>query len=98
MGLDIRKGNFKSLLDRLQNLLVLVRGDERDSKTLGTETACTTDAVQIRVRIGGEIIVDSKVDTLDIDTTSKNVGSDTDTLVKFLEFLVAADTGGGSVQ
>jgi hypothetical protein len=71
----------------------LLAADEGDTETLGTETTSTTDAVKVRVGIAGKIVVDGKVDTLDIDTTTKDVGSDTDTLVELLELLVALDTG-----
>ena len=48
--------------------------------------------MEVRVSISGQIVVDGQVDTLDIDTTSENVGGDTDTLVEILELLVAFDT------
>jgi ligand-binding sensor protein len=48
--------------------------------------------VQVGVCIRGQIVVDGKVDTLNIDTTSENISSDTDTLVEFLELFVAFDT------
>ena len=87
----LRQGNFETLLNLLQNLLILVTADEGDGETLGTETTGTTNTVKVRVSIAGEIVVDGKVDALDIDTTSENVGSDTDTLVEVLEFLVTLD-------
>lgn len=48
--------------------------------------------MEVGVGVTGEIVVDGKVDTLDINTTSENVGSDTDTLVELLELSVALDT------
>lgn len=89
---NVRKGDFESLLNGLEHILVLVGGDKRDCKTLGTETAGTTDTVEVRVGISRQIVVDSQVDTLDVDTTTEDVGGDTDTLVELLELLVAADT------
>ena len=53
--------------------------------------------MQVRVGISGQVIVDGKVDTLNIDTTTENIGGDTDTLVEFLELFVALDTGGSLV-
>lgn len=90
---NLRQSDFESLLDGLEHLLVLLAADKGDTETLGTETTSTTDAVKVRVGITRKIVVDGKVDTLDIDTTTKDVGSDTDTLVELLEFLVAFDTG-----
>ena len=51
--------------------------------------------MQVRVSIAGQIVVDGQVDTLDIDTTAKDVGGDADTLVEFLELLVALDAVAG---
>jgi hypothetical protein len=91
-GRDLRKGNFKSLLNLLEHLLVILIADERDGETLGTETTGTTDTVQVRVGIAGKIVVDGQVDSLDINTTTKHVGGDTDTLVELLELFVTFDT------
>jgi hypothetical protein len=71
----------------------LLAADEGDTETLGTETTSTTDAMKVGVGIARKIVVDGKVDTLDIDTTTEDVGSDTDTLVELFELLVALDTG-----
>jgi hypothetical protein len=88
----LRESHFESLLDLLQDLLVAVIADERDSQTLGTESTSTTDTVEIRVGIRRQIVVDGEVDTLDINTTAKHISSDADSLLEFLELLVAADT------
>jgi hypothetical protein len=70
----------------------LLAADEGDTETLGTETTSTTDTVKVGVGVTRKIVVDGKVDTLDINTTTEDVGSDTDTLVEFLELLVTLDT------
>ena len=91
-GWYIRKSNLEALLDILQDLLIILVAHERDGKTLGTETTGTTDAVKVGVGIGGEIVVDGEVDTLDIDTTTEDVSGNTDTLVELLELFVTFDT------
>ena len=48
--------------------------------------------MKVAVGIGGEIVVDGQVDTLDIDTSAEDVSGDTDTLVEFFELFVALDT------
>jgi hypothetical protein len=93
----LRKSDFESLLDILQDLLILRSADEGDGKTLGTETTGATYTVQVRVGICRQIVIDGKVDPLNIDTTSEHVCGDTDTLVEFLELFVALDTGGSLV-
>jgi hypothetical protein len=87
----IRKSDFEALLDLLENLLVLVGGDKRDGETLGSETAGTTNTMQVRVGIGRQIVVDRQVDALNIDTAAKDISGDTDALVKLLEFFVPAN-------
>lgn len=70
----------------------MVTADERDRKTLGTESTSTTDTVKVGVSISRKIVVDRQVDTFNVDTTSKDIGGDADSLVELLEFLVALDT------
>jgi hypothetical protein len=48
--------------------------------------------MEVRVSIRWEIVIDGKIDSLDIDTTTKDIGGNTDTLVEFLELFVAFDT------
>lgn len=48
--------------------------------------------MQVRVSVGGEIVVDGEVDALDINTTAEDISGNTDTLVELLELLVALDT------
>lgn len=89
----LRKGDFESLLNLLENLLVLLGAHKGDGKTLGTETTGTTDTVEVGAGIVGQIVVDGQVDSLNVDTTSEDISGDTDALLEFLELLVAADTG-----
>lgn len=89
----LRKGDFESLLNLLENLLVLLGAHKGDGKTLGTETTGTTDTVEVGAGIVGQIVVDGQVDSLNVDTTSEDISGDTDALLELLELLVAADTG-----
>lgn len=57
-GCDIRKSDLETFLYRLEDLLILIRAHKRDGETLGTETAGTADAMEVRVRINGQIVVD----------------------------------------
>jgi hypothetical protein len=98
LRVHLRKGNLESLLDGLEDLLVLLTAHKGDGETLGTETTGTTDTVEVRVGISRQVVVDGKVDTLNIDTTAEDVSGNTDTLVELLEFLVTLDTKRGSVK
>ena len=54
-------------------------GKEVDGNTLTTETAGTTDTVDVVLTVGGEVKVDDQGNLLDIDTTGQKVGGDEDT-------------------
>lgn len=90
---DVRKGNLEALFDVLENLLIVFAAHEGDGQALGTETAGTSNTVQVGVGIRRQVVVDGKVDALDIDTTPEHIGGDTDTRPEFLELLVPFDTG-----
>ena len=89
---NLRKSNFESLLNCLENLLVCFVGNKRDGETLGSETTSTTNTMEVRVSIAWKIVVDGQVNTLNINTTTEDIGCNTDTLVELLELLVALDT------
>ncbi len=65
-------------LELTEDAGVLV-GDEVDRNTLLTETTGTTNAVDVVLKGGGEIVVDDEGDLLNVDTTSEEVGGDEDT-------------------
>jgi hypothetical protein len=48
--------------------------------------------MEVRVCLVGHIVVDGDVDSLDINTTTKDIGGDADTGLELLELLVALDT------
>lgn len=48
--------------------------------------------MEVRVSVSGGIVVDDDVDTLDVDTTTKDVGGDEDTLLEGLELLETRNT------
>lgn len=48
--------------------------------------------MQIRICIAWKVIIDSQINTFDINSPTENIGSDTDALVELLELLVAFDT------
>lgn len=65
----------------------VIGGNEVDSNTLTAETTTTTDAVDVVLTVGGEIVVDDKGDLLDVDATSEEIGGDQDTGRTRAEFL-----------
>lgn len=91
-GQNILNLSREAVLDLLQDLLVLLAADERDGQTLGAKATGTTNTVKVRVGLGGQVVVDGNIDTLNINTTAEDVGGNTDTTVELLELLVAFDT------
>jgi hypothetical protein len=57
----------------------IVSGDEVDGNTLTSETSTTTNAMDVVLTVGGQVVVDDEGDLLDIDTTGEQVGGDEDT-------------------
>ncbi len=57
----------------------IIGGDEVDSHTLPSESAATTDTMDVVLTVGGEIVVDDERDLLDVDAASEKIGSDEDT-------------------
>ncbi len=47
--------------------------------------------MEIRVSIAGQVVVDGQVDALNVNTAAEDIGGNADSLVEFLEFLVAFD-------
>jgi hypothetical protein len=48
--------------------------------------------MEVRVGVGGEIVIDGQVDALDVDAAAEDVSGDTDALVEFFKFFVAFNT------
>ena len=88
----LRKFDFEALLDVLEDSLIVRVADERDAETLGTETTRTTDTVKIRVGLVRHVVVDSNIDTLNVDTTTEDISRNADTSLEILELLVSLDT------
>lgn len=95
---EFGKRNFEALLNRLKNSLILRAADEGDTETLGSETTGTTDTVEVRISLVGHVVVNGDVDTLNVDTTTKNVSGYTDTSLEVLELLVTLNTVSLSAQ
>ena len=91
LGWPLGNLNGKALLDSIKDLAILLARDKRERQTLRTETTGTTDTVEIRVGIIGEIVVDGDIDLSEIDSSPKDVGGDTNTGFIALELVVALD-------
>jgi hypothetical protein len=63
------------LLDDLDESGILGE-DKVDGGTLATETASTTDSVDVVLLLVGQLVVDNEADLLDVDTTGEEIGGD----------------------
>jgi hypothetical protein len=57
----------------------VIGSDEVDGHALASETSTTTDAMDVVLAVGGQVVVDDKGHLLDIDTTGKEISGDEDT-------------------
>lgn len=94
----LRDLGLESVLDLLQDGLILLAADKGDAEPLGTETTGATDTMEVRVRVGGQVVVDGQIDALDVDAPAEDIGGDADALVEFFEFFVAFDAGKSLVE
>ena len=56
--------------------MTLTRGDEQQRVTLTTGAAGTTDAVDVRLRVMRDVVVDDVGDSIHVEASSGNVGRD----------------------
>jgi len=54
----------------------VISSDEVDGNTLTSETTTTTDAVNVVLAVGRQVVVDDQGNLLDIDTTGEEIGGD----------------------
>lgn len=57
----------------------IIGGDEVDSDTLSPESTATSDAMDVVLTVGGEIVVDDQGNLLDVDATGQKIGGNEDT-------------------
>jgi len=85
-------GDSEAVLNLLKDGLVLIRGNECDGETLGAESAGTADAVEVCVCVGGHVVVEDNVNTLEVNTSAEDVGRDKNTRAVVLEGGVSFNT------
>lgn len=88
-----RDSRLEPRLNVLDDIFVLIIAHETDTQALGAEATGTPDPVEIAIGIIGQIVVDGKIDALDIDPTTKNVCRNANTLIELFEFFVTLDAG-----
>ena len=91
-GWQLADLHLEALLDFSQDFLVLGCLHECDRETLGSESACAADSVQVFVALFGHVEVEHDVDLLDVDTAAENLSRDQDSVFELLESVVDFDS------
>lgn len=89
---ELSHGHLEALLNRFQYGLILRAAHERDTKTLGSKTTSTTDTMEIGISLVRHIVIDSNVDALNVNTTTKDISGNTNTSLELLELFITLDT------
>mmetsp|Transcript_11140 Transcript_11140/g.34135 ORF Transcript_11140/g.34135 Transcript_11140/m.34135 type:complete len:230 (+) Transcript_11140:436-1125(+) len=88
---QLRDGNLEPTLHIVQHLRILVGRDERNRQALRAETACAADAMKVRVCFGRHVVVDYNVDSLHINTSTKDVCRHKNALLEIFEGFVPSN-------
>lgn len=80
--------NFESVLNCLQNVVVLLAWDEWNGKTLSSESSGSSNSVEVLVWLVWHVEVDDNVDLFNIDSSSKDISGYHDSIFGFLELVV----------
>ena len=66
------------VLAKVNEELCVAAGDEIDGNAFAAEASRSTDAVDVFGSVRGEIVIDDKVDLLDVNATAHEIGGDQD--------------------
>ena len=81
--------DFESVLDVVESLGVGLIRNHSDGQAFCAEATRSRHAMQIRVGIFGHVVVEDDVHSLDVHTTTEQVGCYQDAFLEILELLVA---------
>lgn len=84
--------DLESTLDFCENLFVLRRRNKGDTETFGAKSTGTTNTMKVRISFGRYIIVNGNIDALDINSSSKDVSTNSNSLLKCLELFVSSNS------
>lgn len=91
-GWQLADLHLETLLDFSQDFLVLGCLHECDRETLGSESACAADSVQVFVALFGHVEVEHDVDLLNVDAAGEEFGGDQNAVLELLEAVVDFDS------
>ena len=91
-GWQLADLHLETLLDFSQDFLVLGCLYECDCETLGSESACAADSVQVFVALFGHVEVEHDVDLLNVDAAGEKFGCNQNAVLELLEAVVDFDS------
>ena len=91
-GWQLADLHLEALLDLSQHFLVLGCLYEGNRETLGSESACSANSVQVVITLFGHVEVKHDVDLLDVDAAAEKFGGNQDAVLETLEAVVDSDS------
>jgi len=89
---ELLDADLEARLHLLEDFRVLLGAHHANSETLGTESTGTCNAMQVSITILRHVVVEHDVDTLDIDTSTKQVRRDKNSALEVLELRVTVQS------
>lgn len=89
---QLRDVHVESVLHVVQSLRVCLIADERDGQSFGSESSGASNTMQVSVRVFRHVVVEDDVHTLNVHSTTEQVGGNQNTLVEVFELLVTRQT------
>jgi hypothetical protein len=84
--------NFESALNVLKDFIIVFTRNERNGKTLSSESTSSSNSMEVLVRLIGHIEVNNNVYLLDIYSSSEDIGGNKNSEVSLLEFVIDTDS------
>ena len=84
--------DLEPVLNLVEDLGVALVTDEGDGQTLGAESSCPGDPVEVGVRVLRHVVVEHDVDSLNVHSTTKQIGGNQNSLLEILELLIPGNS------
>ena len=85
---ELRDVHLEPVLDLVEDLGVALVRHEGDGETLGSKPASSGHPMKVGIRVLGHVVVEHNVDSLNVHSSTEEVGGNQDPLLEILELLV----------
>ena len=79
-------------MNLVKDSLVFIRAREGDCETLGSESASTSNSVEVRVSAFGHVVVEDNVDLLNVNASPEDLCGDQNAVLELLESFIDLDS------